>query len=105
MTGYYENHGISARVSRTWNKGFIASGFNQNSIPLAAIYSDSYGQWDFAGSLDFAKITGNDRMPQLTLDVQNITKEKQRSYFQFPNATFSRFDPGRLILIGLRGHF
>jgi TonB-dependent receptor len=105
VTGYYENHGISARVSRTWNKAFIASGFNQNGIPLAAIYSASYGQWDFAGSLDLAKIVGNDRLPQLTLDVQNITKEKQRSYFQFPNATFSLFDPGRLVLVGLRGHF
>jgi hypothetical protein len=48
---------------------------------------------------------GNDRLPQLTLDVQNITKEKQRSYFQFPNAAFSLFDPGRLIMIGLRGRF
>jgi TonB-dependent receptor len=105
VTAYYENHGISARVSRTWNKGFIASGTNQNGIPLAAIYSDSYGQWDFAGSLDLGKIMGNDRLPQLTLDVQNITKEKQRSYFQFPNATFSLFDPGRLIMVGLRGHF
>jgi TonB-dependent receptor len=105
VTGYYENHGISLRVSRTWNKGFIASGFNQNGIPLAAIYSDSYGQWDFAGYLDFAKITGNERLPQLTLDVQNITKAKQRSYFQFPNATFSLFDPGRLLMVGVRGHF
>ena len=105
VTAYYENHGISARVSRTWNKAFIASGFNQNGIPLAALYSANYGQWDFAGSVDLAKIMGNDRFPQLTLDVQNITKEKQRTYFQFPNATFSLFDPGRLVMVGLRGHF
>jgi TonB-dependent receptor len=105
VTAYYENHGISARVSRTWNKAFITSGFNQNGIPLAALYSDSYGQWDFAGYVDLAKVMGNNRLPQLTLDVQNITKEKQRSYFQFPNATFSLFDPGRLIMVGLRGHF
>jgi TonB-dependent receptor len=105
VTGYYENHGLSLRLSRTWAKAFIASGFNQNGIPLAALYSDNYGQWDFAGSVDLAKIMNNDRLPQLTLDVQNITKEKQRSYFQFPNATFSLFDPGRLILVGLRGHF
>jgi TonB-dependent receptor len=103
FTAYYENHGISARVSRTWNKAFISSGFNQNGIGLAALYSDSYGQWDFAGSVDLAKIMGSERLPQLTVDVQNITKEKQRSYFQFPNATFSLFDPGRLIMVGLRG--
>jgi TonB-dependent receptor len=105
VTAYYENHGVSARLSRTWNKGFIASGTNQNGITAAAIYSDSYGQWDFAGSVDLAKIMANDRLPQLTLDVQNITKEKQRSYFQFPNAAFSLFDPGRLVMVGLRGRF
>jgi TonB-dependent receptor len=105
ITGYYENHGISARVSRTWNKGFIASGTNQNGIPLAAIYSDNYGQWDFAGSLDLEKIFGRTNLPQLTLDVQNITKARQRSYFQFQNAAFSVFDPGRIVMVGLRGHF
>ena len=105
VTAYYENHGVSARVSRTWNKGFIASGFNQNGIPAAALYSDSYGQWDFAGYVDLEKVLDRPNLPQLTLDVQNITKEKQRSYFQFPNATFSFFDPGRIIMVGLRGHF
>lgn len=105
VTGYYENHGISLRLSRTWNKGFIASGFNQNSIPLAAIYSDSYGQWDFAGSVKLANYFGGNLMPELTLDVQNITKAKQRSHFQFQNATFNVFDPGRTVMVGLRGSF
>src|SRR5207245_9647853 len=39
VTAYYENHGISARLSRTWAKRFIASGVNQNGIPAAALYS------------------------------------------------------------------
>src|SRR5207248_10830585 len=34
VTGYYENHGLSLRLSRTWNKGFVASNLNQNGIPL-----------------------------------------------------------------------
>ena len=105
VTAYYENHGISARLSRTWAKRYIASGFNQNGIPAAALYSDNYGQWDFAGYLDLEKIFGRANWPQLTLDVQNITKAKQRSYFQFQNATFTWFDPGRLVMVGLRGHF
>ena len=105
ITGYYENHGISLRVSRTWNKGFISSGFNQNGIPLAALYSDSYGQWDFAGSIKLGNYFGGPRMPELTLDVQNITKAAQRSHFQFPDAAFTYYKPGRLVLVGIRGKF
>ena len=83
----------------------MASGLNQNGIPLATLNSDSYGQWDFAGSVDLAKVFAKPRLPELTLDVQNITKAKQRSFFQFEDAAFTDYNPGRLILIGLRGHF
>jgi hypothetical protein len=30
------------------------------------------------------------RIPQLTVDVMNLFGEKQRLYFQFPNATFTQ---------------
>jgi TonB-dependent receptor len=105
VTGYYENHGISVRLSRTWNKGFIASGFNQNGIPLAALYSDSYGQWDLASSVKLGNFIGGNHMPELTFDVQNITDAKQRSHFQFSNAAFTYYNPGRLFLVGIRGNF
>ncbi len=105
ITGYYERGGISARLSQTYNRGAIASGTNQNGIPAAAIYGDNYRQWDFSGSLDLAELFGNDYLPELTVDVQNIFEAEQRSYFQFPNAAFSYFDAGRQILIGLRGQF
>jgi indoleamine 2,3-dioxygenase len=29
----------------------------------------------------------------------------QSSYFQFPNATFNEYNPGRTVLIGIRGRF
>jgi TonB-dependent receptor len=105
VTAYYERGGISLRLSQTYNKGFVASGANQNGIPAASLYSDSYQQLDFGGSVDFAKVFDNKMLPELTLDVQNITKQKQRSYFQFENAAFSYFNPGRQIMVGLRGHF
>jgi hypothetical protein len=105
ITGYYENHGISLRLSRTWNKGFVASGLNQNGITNAALFNDSYGQWDFAGSVKLADYLGPKWAPELTLNVQNITKTAQRSYFQFPDAAFTYYKPGRLILLGLRGRF
>jgi len=105
LTGYYENHGISARLSYTYNEGSQGSGLNQNGIPDAAIYGNDYKQLDFSGSLDLAKIFDNDILPSLTLNVINITKEAQESYFQFPNAIFNRYQPGRTLLVGLRGRF
>lgn len=105
VTGYYENHGISLRLSRTWAKGFVASGLGQNGITNAALFTDSYGQWDFAGSVKLADYFGPKWAPELTLDVQNITKAAQRSHFQFPDAAFTYYKPGRLILLGVRGRF
>jgi TonB-dependent receptor len=105
LTGYYEHGPVSLRLSRTWNKGFVASGTNQNGIPLAAINSDDYGRWDFASSFDLGKAFAMPRLPELTFDVQNITKAKQRSHFQFQNAAFTYYDPGRVVMIGLRGKF
>ena len=105
VTAYYENHGISARLSTTFTQGNQVSGTNQNGIPAAAIFSDDYQQWDFSSSVKLAQILGMRHLPELTFDVINITKEKQRSYFQFPNAAFTVYRPGRTIMIGLRDSF
>ena len=103
--GYFENYGLSARLIYTYNEGSQNSGPNQNGIPDAALFGDSYDQLDFSSSIDLAEIMGNDYLPQLTLDVINITKSEQRSYFQFPDAAFSYYQPGRTVMIGLRGRF
>ena len=105
VTAYYENHGISARLSTTFTQGNQVSGTNQNGIPAAALFSDDYQQWDFSSSVKLAQILGMRHLPELTFDVINITKEKQRSYFQFPNAAFTVYRPGRTIMIGLRDSF
>ncbi|KPF82043.1 TonB-dependent receptor [alpha proteobacterium AAP38] len=103
VTGYYEHGGVSARISQTFTKGSQTSGLNQNGIPAAALYSDDYRQWDFSSSLDLNEITGSTGLPQLTFDVTNLANAKQRSYFQFENATFTSYTPGRTFMIGLRG--
>lgn len=103
VTGYYEHGGISARVSQTFTKGSQSSGTNQNGIPAAALFSDDYRQWDFSSSLDLNEVLGRTGLPQLTFDVTNFTNAKQRSYFQFDNATFTQYTPGRTFMIGLRG--
>ena len=104
-TGYYEGNGISARLTYTYNEGSQNSGLNQNGIPAAAIFGRDYGQLDFSGNIDLGKILDNDLLPTLVVNVININKEAQSSYFQFPNATFNEYNPGRTVLVGIRGRF
>jgi TonB-dependent receptor len=105
LTGYYEGNGISSRLTYTYNEGSQGSGTNQNGIPAAAIFGRPYSQLDFSGNIDLGKILDNDYLPTLVVNVINITKEAQGSYFQFPNATFNEYNPGRTVLVGFRGRF
>ena len=105
ITGYYERGGLSVRLSTTFQRGSVSSDVNQNGIGLARLYSDDYQQFDMTASVDFAELFDLKWAPQLTLDVINLTKEKQRSYFQFENSAFTLYEPGRQVMIGLRGRF
>ncbi|MBO9624346.1 MAG: TonB-dependent receptor [Sphingomonas sp.] len=105
VTGYYDKHGVSARLSYTFTEGSQSVNPGENGITGAAYYGRDYGQLDFSGSLDLAKIFGPSYLPSLTLNVINITKEAQSSYFQFENATFTQYNPGRTVLVGIRGRF
>jgi TonB-dependent receptor len=104
-TLYYDNTIVSARLSGTFTKGSQTDVTNQNSIPDAALFSDDYKQWDFSSSLDLSKLFNWGTDIQATLDVINIFENKQRSYFQFENATFTQYNPGRQYLVGVRGRF
>ncbi|HEY0686909.1 MAG TPA: TonB-dependent receptor [Steroidobacter sp.] len=105
-TFYYEKNGVSARLSTTYAQGSQASGLNQNGIPAAALFNDDYEQWDFSSSFDFSTLFGwSDFVPQLTVDVVNLFDDEQRQYFQFSNATFTQYEAGRTVIVGLRGRF
>ena len=104
-TLYYEKNGIMLRVSTTYRKGSQSSGANQNGIAAAALFNDSYQQYDFSSAFDLDKLFGLKHAPQLTFNVANFTNATLRSYFQFSNATFTQYKPGRQFLIGLRGSF
>jgi TonB-dependent receptor len=107
-TLYYDNHGVSARVSVTHNQGSQGSGpnSNQSGVIGAELFGDDYTQYDFSSSFDFGEMFGfSSWVPQLTVDVVNITEEERRSYQQFSNATYSLFESGRTVMVGLRGRF
>jgi TonB-dependent receptor len=105
LTAYYEQGGFMFRVSRTFSKGSQQTNSPQNGITAAQLYGDDYAQVDIAARVDLHKLLGWKQELQLTLDVWNATREKQRSYFQFPNATFTEYTPGATFLLGLRAAF
>jgi outer membrane receptor protein involved in Fe transport len=105
FTLYYENHGVSARLAETFTKGSVASGTNQNSIPLAAFITDDYEQWDFSSSLDLSHFFDWQTKLEVTLDAINLFNKKQRTNFQFDNAPQTIYEPGRQVLLGVRGRF
>lgn len=107
-TLYYDKYGISARVSVTHSQGSQSSGPNSNqSLVIGAeLFGDDYTQYDFSSSFDFSELFGWSKLvPQLTVDVINIGDEARRSYQQFSNATYSYFESGRTVMVGLRGRF
>ena len=102
VTGYYEKHGATVRLSYVWNDAQISSGPNQNGIPFAELGTDARGQWDLSASYQFEHLP---TQPRVTLDVINITEEPQRSTFAWDNAAFSFYQPGRQVMLGIRGKF
>ena len=93
------------RLSETFQKGSQVATANQNGITAAALFVDDYKQLDISSSFDLGVILGKTSpyWPQITFDVINATKEKQRTYFQFNDATFTEYKPGSTYILG--AHF
>jgi len=116
VTGYYDNNGISLRLSYVWNDASYASQSNTQSLCLpntnsaptcpqgAYLFTQAYGQADFSSSFRLANLLGEiPTDPEVTFDVQNLFRGKLRSYDQFTNATHSYYNQGQVMLFGLRG--
>jgi len=102
---YYENHGWMARISHQYQQGSQSANANQSGVTLAALYGRAYKQADFSSSVDLEQVLDRDNWPTITFDIVNLNKAKREGYFQFPNAAFTSYQPGRTVLIGLRGRF
>jgi TonB-dependent receptor len=117
LTGYYDNNGVSLRLSYVWNDRTYGSASNTQSLCLpnaqaqaagcpqgAYIFSAPYGQGDFSSSYRLSNLLGDvPTDPEVTFDVQNLFRSKLRTYDQFTNATHSYYNQGLIILFGLRG--
>jgi len=105
VTFYYEHGPWMARISQVYNAGNQISTPNQNGVTLAALFEDNYRQWDFSSLVDLSKLFGWQHEMELTADATNLFGAKLRQYFQFSNATFTEYDPGRTITLGVRAKF
>lgn len=101
-TLYWEKDRFTVRASYTWNDDQISSGLNQNGIPAAQLFTDARGQWDLSASYALPDLP---TAPQVTLNVINATGEPIRQTFQYDNATFTYYDGGYTVLLGVRGSF
>jgi outer membrane receptor protein involved in Fe transport len=78
---------------------------NQNGITDAALFVSDYKQLDFSSSVELDQVLDKDGWPTLTFDIVNLNRASRRTYFQFDNATFSQYSPGRTYSFGLRMKF
>ncbi|HEX5461190.1 MAG TPA: TonB-dependent receptor [Steroidobacteraceae bacterium] len=105
LTFYYEHGPFSFRMAENYNAANVVSGLNQNGIPAAALYASSFREWDLSSYVDIGTLLRWPMSFQVTANALNLFDAKQRSYFQFPNATFTEYNPGRELMIGFRAKF
>lgn len=102
FTAYWENFGASVRLTYVWNDEQFISGPGQNGIPVAQLKADARGQFDLSASYDFEGVTGE---PSVSLNIANLTGEPIRTTFQYDSATFTYYDPGMIVTLGVRASF
>ncbi|GGB22924.1 TonB-dependent receptor [Sphingomonas metalli] len=96
LSGFYERHGIQARVAYNWRSAYLrvcrgAQGKPENT--------DAYGQVDFNLAYDV------DRNFQIYLEGVNITNSYNYQYSVYPNRILLNQSTGRRLLAGVRAKF
>jgi TonB-dependent receptor len=119
LTGYYDHDGIMARLSYVYSARTYNSGSNVQNVCLpnttvsisgcpegAYLFASPYGQADFSSSMKLSHLVGEvPSDPELTFSIQNLFNAKQRSYFQWENATHSYYQKGMTVMFGVHGTF
>jgi TonB-dependent receptor len=107
ITVYYENNGLSARVSRN----YMAEHVNNNNTGLINVPGGAYGyaaertQVDATVSANLKKMFGFRYNTDLTLSVVNANNAVAQSFTQFSNAISDSSDTGRSYTLSLRTAF
>jgi len=111
LTGYYDNDGITLRMTYNYTKGTVtndvAYGIIANRADFLQERSADFATVDLSSSMKLSKIFGDlPTDPEATFDIQNLFHAKNtRGYKQFPNVYNQVYEPGSLFMIGVRGSF
>ena len=105
ITFYYEHGPFSFRMAENYNAANPVTNLNQSGVPAAAIWAAAYRQWDISSYVDIGQMLHWPMGFQITANVLNVFDAKQRDYFEFPDATFSEYNPGHELMIGFRAKF
>jgi TonB-dependent receptor len=105
VIGFYERGDVSVRIATNFQKPLQSAVTNQNGLPAAGIFSRAYQQWDFSSVIGLGRISPTLRDIQFVVNMTNASSATLSSYFQFSNATFASYKPGRQIWLGLRSSF
>jgi TonB-dependent receptor len=103
-TAYWENDVASVRLSYNWSDGFAvrARGNNEGGVNYAQHRVLDRGQLDLSASYTLSSLPSE---PQITLNVVNITDEPQHTVLEYDNMMYDYYEPGRTIMLGIRGSF
>ena len=95
VIGFYEKHGIQARIAYNWRDDFLANTLDGNG-ERNPVYTQDYGQWDISLSYQV--------MDSLTVFAEgiNITEENFRQYSRDENMVILAVDQGARYALGLR---
>jgi len=111
LVGYYDNEGVTVRVSWAYTRGTITNsnvyGLIANLAAIQAEYSKDYAQMDLSSSVKLSKFFGElPTDPDLTFDATNLTHAKNTAgYKMYPNLFNQIYNPGSTFMLGLRGSF
>jgi TonB-dependent receptor len=121
VAAYYEHNGAMLRFSYTWNDKSYTTGATGGILGLclpsiAAVSSGCtagpyfinapYGQLDMSSSYRLANLFDDvPGDPELTFDIQNLTRSKLRTYEQYSYATNTYYDFGSVYMFGIRAQF
>ena len=111
LTGYYDNEGVTVRMSYNYTRGTItgsnAYGIISGFPAFTQERSLDYAQVDLSSSVKLSKFFGElPTDPEVTFDVQNMFHALNgRSYKMYPNLPNYSYNAGSLFMFGFRGSF
>jgi TonB-dependent receptor len=109
VVGYYETGPFSGRLSYNYQDQSNQTTADAPADGWPAVpnsngyrYNEARGQLDAAFRYTLEALPSS---PQLTLDWINITEEPRSAFQGFESATYTFYDPGYSVLLGIRGTF